>query len=192
MGYHFFAYMAHLKHIKRWGMRRNTHDENVQEHTLQVVMTAHALAMIAKEKFDKTCDLEKVLLIATYHEAPEVITGDLATPIKYFNPRIRDAFKSIERLAGEKLLTYLPGYMAEQFSEIIFPDEDSYEWKIVKAADRISAYAKCLEEESSGNREFLAAKETILKQIHDMKMPEADEFIKEFAPSFALALDALN
>ena len=192
MAHHFFAYMAHMKHIKRWSMRRNTHDENVQEHSLQVVMIAHALALIAEERFDKTPDLEKVLLTATYHEAPEVITGDLATPIKYFNPRIRDAFKNIERIAGEKLLTYLPDYMSKHFERIIFPDEESYEWRIVKAADRISAYAKCLEEEASGNREFSTAKETILRQIKEMDMPEADVFMAEFAPSFGLALDALN
>ena len=192
MAHHFFAYMAHMKHIKRWSMRRNTHDENVQEHSLQVVMIAHALAVIAEEKFSKKPDMEKVLLTAAYHEAPEVITGDLATPIKYFNPRIRDAFKNIERIAGEKLITYLPDYMVKHFESIIFPDEESYEWRLVKAADRISAYAKCLEEEASGNREFSTAKETILRQINEMNMPEAEVFMAEFAPSFGFALDALN
>ena len=146
MQHHFYAYMARMKLIKRWGLRHNTREENDQEHSLQVAMIAHALATYKNRRYGGNVDVEKVLLYALYHEAAEVITGDLASPIKYFNPGIRDAYKEIERMASEKLLDYLPADFQEDFRELLFPDEESYEWRIVKAADRISAYVKCLEE----------------------------------------------
>ena len=190
--HHFYAYMARMKLIKRWGLRHNTREENDQEHSLQVTMIAHALAMYKNRRYGGNVDVEKVLLYALYHEAAEVITGDLASPIKYFNPGIRDAYKSIERMASEKLLEYLPEDMKEDFRALLFPDEESYEWRIVKAADRISAYVKCLEEYGYGNREFLTAQENIRASISQMNMPEAEDFMREFAPSFMLPLDALN
>ena len=192
MQYHFYAYMARMKLIKRWGLRHNTREENDQEHSLQVTMIAHALAMYKNRRYGGNVDVEKVLLYALYHEAAEVITGDLASPIKYFNPGIRDAYKEIERMASEKLLEYLPEDMKEDFRALLFPDEESYEWRIVKAADRISAYVKCLEEYGYGNREFLTAQENIRASISRMNMPEAEDFMREFAPSFMLPLDALN
>lgn len=192
MQYHFYAYMARMKLIKRWGLRHNTREENDQEHSLQVTMIAHALAMYKNRRYGGSVDVEKVLLYALYHEAAEVITGDLASPIKYFNPGIRDAYKEIERMASEKLLEYLPEDMKEDFRALLFPDEESYEWRIVKAADRISAYVKCLEEYGYGNREFLTAQENIRASISRMNMPEAEDFMREFAPSFMLPLDALN
>ena len=142
MQHHFYAYMARMKLIKRWGLRHNTREENDQEHSLQVTMIAHALAMYKNRRYGGNVDVEKVLLYALYHEAAEVITGDLASPIKYFNPGIRDAYKEIERMASEKLLEYLPEDMQEDFRALLFPDEESYEWRIVKAADRISAYVQ--------------------------------------------------
>ncbi len=192
MQHHFYAYMARMKLIKRWGLRHNTREENDQEHSLQVTMIAHALAMYKNRRYGGSVDVEKVLLYALYHEAAEVITGDLASPIKYFNPGIRDAYKEIERMASEKLLEYLPEDMKEDFRALLFPDEESYEWRIVKAADRISAYVKCLEEYGYGNREFLTAQENIRASISRMNMPEAEDFMREFAPSFMLPLDALN
>ena len=192
MQHHFYAYMARMKLIKRWGLRHNTREENDQEHSLQVTMIAHALAMYKNRRYGGNVDVEKVLLCALYHEAAEVITGDLASPIKYFNPGIRDAYKEIERMASEKLLEYLPEDMKEDFRALLFPDEESYEWRIVKAADRISAYVKCLEEYGYGNREFLTAQENIRASISQMNMPEAEDFMREFAPSFMLPLDALN
>ncbi len=192
MQHHFYAYMARMKLIKRWGLRHNTREENDQEHSLQVTMIAHALAMYKNRRYGGNVDVEKVLLYALYHEAAEVITGDLASPIKYFNPGIRDAYKSIERMASEKLLEYLPEDMKEDFRALLFPDEESCEWRIVKAADRISAYVKCLEEYGYGNREFLTAQENIRASISRMNMPEAEDFMREFAPSFMLPLDALN
>lgn len=192
MQHHFYAYMARMKLIKRWGLRHNTREENDQEHSLQVTMIAHALAMYKNRRYGGNVDVEKVLLYALYHEAAEVITGDLASPIKYFNPGIRDAYKEIERMASEKLLEYLPEDMKEDFRALLFPDEESCEWRIVKAADRISAYVKCLEEYGYGNREFLTAQENIRASISRMNMPEAEDFMREFAPSFMLPLDALN
>ena len=192
MQHHFYAYMARMKLIKRWGLRHNTREENDQEHSLQVAMIAHALAVYKNRRYGGNVDVEKVLLYALYHEAAEVITGDLASPIKYFNPGIRDAYKEIERMASEKLLEYLPEDMKEDFRALLFPDEESYEWRIVKAADRISAYVKCLEEYGYGNREFLTAQENIRASISQMNMPEAEDFMREFAPSFMLPLDALN
>ncbi|OPZ67762.1 MAG: 5'-deoxynucleotidase YfbR [Firmicutes bacterium ADurb.Bin467] len=155
-------------------------------------MIAHALATYKNRRYGGDVDVEKVLLYAVYHEAAEVITGDLASPIKYFNPGIREAFKGIERMASAKLMEYLPDDFREDFEKLLFPDENSYEWKIVKAADRISAYVKCLEEYAFGNREFLTAQETIRASISQMNMPEAEDFMREFAPSFMLPLDALN
>ena len=190
--HHFYAYMARMKLIKRWGLRHNTREENDQEHSLQVAMIAHALATYKNRRYGGDVDVEKVLLYALYHEAAEVITGDLASPIKYFNPGIRDAYKEIERMASEKLLDYLPADFQEDFRELLFPDEGSYEWRIVKAADRISAYVKCLEEYGFGNREFLTAQENIRASVSQMDMPEAEDFMREFAPSFMLPLDALN
>ena len=192
MQHHFYAYMARMKLIKRWGLRHNTREENDQEHSLQVTMIAHALAMYKNRRYGGNVDVEKVLLYALYHEAAEVITGDLASPIKYFNPGIRDAYKEIERMASEKLLEYLPEDMQGDFRALLFPDEESCEWRIVKAAARISAYVKCLEEYGYGNREFLTAQENIRASISRMNMPEAEDFMREFAPSFMLPLDALN
>ncbi len=192
MQHHFYAYMARMKHIKRWGLRRNTREENVQEHSMQVVMIAHALAVIANRRYEGNVDVEKVLLLATYHEAAEVITGDLATPIKYFNPGIRDAYKDIERIASKKLMEYLPADLRPEYEPLLFPDENTRVWRIVKAADRISAYVKCLEEDASGNHEFRYAQENIRISIADMNMPEANDFMRDFAASFALPLDALN
>lgn len=155
-------------------------------------MISHALSAICNKRHGGSVDIEKVLLIATYHEAAEVITGDMPTPIKYFNPGIRDAFKNIEHIASDKLLEYLPDDLRDDYEKIIKPDESTKEWLIVKAADRISAYIKCLEEEAYGNRDFADAKNTILKSIMDMRLPEAEDFMYEFVPSFADSLDALN
>lgn len=189
---HFYAYMARMKLIKRWGLRRNTIQENDQEHSHLVAMIAHALAVIKNTRYGGNVDPGRVTMLAVYHEAPEVITGDLATPIKYFNPGIKAAYKEIERIAAEKLYGYLPEDLRGEYRWLLFPDETSEEWKLVKAADRISAYVKCVEESSFGNDEFTAAQENIRLSIREMNMPEAEDFMKEFAPSFKLALDALN
>ncbi|MBE5807780.1 MAG: 5'-deoxynucleotidase [Clostridiales bacterium] len=192
MNSHFYAWMARMKLIRRWSLQRNTRDENDQEHSLQVAMIAHGLAVLHAKRGGAPVDMEKLLLLAIYHEAPEVITGDLATPIKYFNPGIHEAYKSIEHMASEKLLSYLPEELQPDYAPYLLPDTSSDEWKLVKAADRLSAYLKCLEEEGSGNAEFAAAKASIEKSIDEMGVPEAKEFLALYAPSFLLPLDALN
>lgn len=184
--------MARMKLIKRWGLRRSTIQENDQEHSHLVSMIAHALAVIKNTRYGGNVDPGRVTMLAVYHEAPEVITGDLATPIKYFNPGIKTAYKEIEHIAAEKLFGYLPEDIREEYRWLLFPDEESEEWRLVKAADRISAYVKCVEEAGFGNGEFVAARETIRMSIREMNMPEAEDFMREFAPSFSLSLDALN
>ena len=189
---HFYAYMARMKLIRRWSLRRNTREENDQEHSLQVAMISHALAVIRNKRYGGSINIEKVMLLATYHEAPEVITGDIATPIKYFNPKIKNSFKAIERMASEQLLDYLPEDLRSEYEPLLLPDEETEEWKLVKAADKISAYLKCLEEEGYGNQEFIAAKQNIEASIRALGLPEVNDFMDQFAPSFMLPLDGLN
>ncbi|MEA4898333.1 5'-deoxynucleotidase [Bacillota bacterium Meth-B3] len=192
MSNHFFAYMARMKLIKRWGLRRNTREENDQEHSLMVAMIAHALAVLRNTRYGGSIDPGEVVTLSIYHEAGEVITGDLAAPIKYFNPGIKRAFKDIERMASEQLLTYLPGDLRGAFEPLLFPDEGSEVWKLVKAADKISAYLKCLEELGYGNDEFVRAQKHLLEEIEATGLPEVSDFMREFTPSFLLSLDALN
>ena len=190
--YHFFSYMARMKHIRRWGLMRNTRDENIQEHSLQAAMIAHALAVIKNKLFGGNVDAERVMALAVYHEVGEVITGDLATPIKYFNPEIKNAYKEIERVAEEKLLRMLPDELRGEFEPLVKQREDDEAHAIVKAADKICAYLKCVEEMSAGNSEFAKAKKTLKKTIDGMNRPEVDYFMKTFVPSFELTLDELN
>ena len=189
---HFYAYMARMKFIKRWGLRRNTREENDQEHSLQVAMIAHALCMLRNARYGGQVDPGKAVILAVYHEAAEVTLDRVFSPIKYFNPGIRQAYKDIERLAGEKLISYLPQDLREDYRPLLFPEQDSLEWRIVKAADKISAYLKCLEELGYGNDEFVKAEKAILSEIQANPLPEVQDFMGEFAPSFALTLDALN
>lgn len=189
---HFYAYMARMRLIKRWSLRRSTIEENDQEHSLQVAMIAHALAVIGKRRLFRVYDEELLLKLAIYHEAAEVITGDLASPIKYFNPGIKRAYKEIERIASEKLMKYLPEDLRPEFQPLLFPDEGAPEWKLVKAADKICAYLKCVEELSLGNREFATAEVDVRRALDAMGMPEIDEFMQEFTPSFSMPLDELD
>jgi 5'-deoxynucleotidase len=188
---HFFAYLGRMKYILRWGLMRNTQPENIQEHSLQVAVIGHALATIRNRRFGGAVDAEKVVTLAAFHEASEVITGDLATPIKYFNPHIKEAYKDIEQVASEKLFSMLPEEFQAEYKPLLF-QEDSEEHSIMKAADKICAYLKCLDEQRAGNREFDKATAAIRKELDRMKRPEVDYFLKEFAPSFSLTLDELN
>lgn len=191
--YHFFSYMAKMKHIKRWGLMRNTREENIQEHSLQTAMIAHALAVIKNKLYKGNIDAERVMAVAVFHEAGEVITGDLATPIKYFNPEIKTAYKQIERVAEEKLLAMLPAEIKGEYESLILGREDDKEiYAIVKAADKICAYLKCVEEMSAGNKEFEKAQKTIRAAIKKLDMPEVKYFMDTFMPSFELTLDELN
>ena len=172
---------------------RNTKQENIQEHSLQVAMVAHILALINKKRFGGKVDIEKVVLLAVYHEASEVITGDLAAPIKYFNPKIKKAYKDIEKVACIRLLGMLPKEFQEDYRDLLIEDEhDKQAYIFVKAADKICAYLKCLEELKAGNQEFEKAGRALKTQIEEMGMPETDYFMENFAPSFSLTLDELN
>jgi 5'-deoxynucleotidase len=190
---HFFAYLARMKLIQRWGLMRNTHPENIQEHSLQVAMIAHGLAIIRNTFFGGGLNPERVMALAVYHEVSEVITGDLATPIKYFNPEIKKAYGEIEDVAKKRLFNMLPEQLKGEYEKYFFMDEeDKEEKKIVKAADKISAYLKCVEEIKAGNEEFKSAEKAIKGEIEKFNLPEVDYFMKEFVPSFSLTLDELD
>ena len=193
--HHFFAYMARMKQILRWGLMRNTRPENDQEHALQAAMIAHALATMRNVRRGGTLNAERIAALAMYHDAGEVITGDLATPIKHFNPQVRGAFEQMEQMARNKLLTMLPQDLRGAYAPLLLPDETALEWRFVKAADRLCAYLKCVEEIRSGNGEFAKARDAIardLVRIAEEGMPEVREFLEEFAKSFELTLDELN
>jgi 5'-deoxynucleotidase len=190
---HFFAYLARMKFIRRWGLMRNTHPENIQEHSLQVAMIAHGLAVIRNQIFNGNVNPERVSVLAVYHEACEVITGDLATPIKYFNPEIKTAFQAIEAHANQRLFAMIPDELKNIYQSVFFAAEpDREHWQLVKAADKISAYLKCLEELKAGNQEFSKASLKIKKDLAGYKMPEVQYFMEKFVPSFSLTLDELN
>lgn len=192
MSNNFFAYINRMKLIRRWGLMRNTQPENDMEHSMQVVMLAHGMGVIANRRFDAHVDTGRIALLAAYHDASEVITGDLATPIKYFNPDIKRAYSALEDVAGQKLLSMLPEDMKCEYLPLLAPDRDSREWRIVKAADKLSAYIKCVEELKAGNAEFARARETIAAQLRDIDLPELHEFMREFAGTFELSLDELD
>lgn len=188
---HFYAMLSRMKYINRWGLMNNTKYENISEHSLQVAMLAHCLVLIHNKRFGGHLNPERAVLLAVFHDATEIITGDMPTPIKYFNPEIKNAYKSIENSAADKLISMLPQDFKDDFESIIkMNDENDAEIKkFVKAADRFSALIKCIDEMRMGNDEFRKAKETIEASIKKMNMPEAEVFENEFLPSFYLALD---
>lgn len=192
MAHHFFAYMNRMKYIRRWGLMRNTQVENDMEHSLQTAMIAHAIALLGNKRFGRKYNAEHIMALAVYHDASEVITGDLPTPIKHNNPIIKDEYHRLESIANQRLLTTLPEDLREEYIPLIDADENTAEWKIVKAADRISAYIKCVEERKAGNREFIEAEMSTLAAIRADALPEVHVFMEEFAPSFALSLDEIS
>jgi 5'-deoxynucleotidase len=192
MRYDFYAYMDRMKYIKRWQLMRTERDENIMEHSQSVSMLAHALAVIKNELFDGNVDVSKTVLYAMYHETGEVMTGDLPTPIKYYNRELHGAYKDLERAACEKMTDMLPPELKKALTPYVLADEDSEEYKIVKAADRLSAYIKCLEELRSGNGEFSKAKKSIEEDLRARNLPEIEYFFEKFIPSFSLTLDELG
>ena len=189
---HFFAYLDRLKLIRRWGLMRNTVPENDMEHSMQTALIAHGLAVLGKTRHQRDIDPEHVVMLALYHDVSEVITGDLPTPVKYKSPEIQGAYRDLEEHARERLLNMLPEDMQPAFRTYITPDESTYEWRLVKAADRISAYLKCVEEEKMGNRDFAHARLSIQDSINQNTLPEVHEFMREFVPSFSLSPDELS
>ncbi len=193
MSSHFFAYLARLKYIQRWGLMRNTRAESTQEHSLQVAMIAHALAVIENRLHGGSVDPDRTALLAVYHDAEEVITGDVPTPIKYFNPNIKGALKDIERTARERLVAMLPAELRDDYRALFFHDEgDDEAWRLVKQADKLTAYLKCVEEAKAGNLEFQRAEQSIKAELDAEATPAMRYFLEVFVPSFRLTLDELN
>jgi 5'-deoxynucleotidase len=191
MGNHFFAYLARMRFISRWALMRNTCPENVQEHSHQTAVLAHALAVIRNQRFGGSVDAGKAAAAALYHDASEILTGDLPTPVKYFNPAIRDAYRNVETVAEEKLLTMLPPELRDSYRETLGGYDDEIR-TLVKAADKLSAYLKCVEELKSGNREFRDAAIQTRRALEEYDLPEVRYFLNTFLPSFRLTLDELK
>jgi 5'-deoxynucleotidase len=190
---HFFAHLSRMKLINRWPLMRNVRTENVQEHSLQVAMVAHSLALIRNKYFGGQLDAYKIATIAMFHDVSEVITGDLPTPVKYSNPVIRDEYKKIEQLAEQKLINMAPTAFKEDYAALIDHHQHSLdEAFIVKAADVICAYLKTLEELSAGNKEFGLAKKRLDKILKDYRSDEVNYFMKAYVPSFSLSLDEIT
>ena len=188
---HFFAYLSRMRFIQRWALMRNTAPENVQEHSHQVAVLAHALAVIRKEKFGGTVDPGQVAVAALYHDASEILTGDMPTPIKYDNPAIRKAYKDVEAVAEGKLLAMLPEELQAVYAPILTPTDPEV-IRLVKAADKLSAYIKCVEELKAGNNEFREAAAQTRKSLEAYELPEVVYFLETFMDSFALTLDELK
>ncbi len=183
--YGFFALLSRMKYINRWGLMRNARQENLSEHTLEVAYIAHALALMSG------MEPSKAVFCALYHDCSEIITGDLPTPIKYDNPEIRNSYRQIEQTAAKRLLSSLPDELAQKYMPCFF-EEDEQVRKIVKAADKLSALMKCIEEIQMGNRDFCNAKEAQLKALKEMKIPAVDTFLEQFLPSHEQTLDELQ
>ena len=193
MSNHFFAMHSRMKYINRWALMRNNVSENISEHSNDVAVIAHALAVIRNVRFGGNLNAERAAYLGLYHDMTEIITGDMPTPVKYYSEDMREAFQQVEDKAGKKLLGMLPDDMAKYYESAFFKQEDDeYLWKIVKAADKISALIKCIEEKNAGNNEFGKALESTSESLKKMNMPEADAFIEEFLPSFYLSLDEQN
>ena len=190
--YNFYAFLDRMKYIRRWSLMRSSREENVMEHSWQVAVFAHALALIDEEVFHNSPDVSKTVLYALYHECSEVMTGDLPTPIKYYNSQIRGAYGEIEDRASGKLLSMLPEKLAGELAPFVLADKNSREYALAKAADKLSAYVKCVEECKAGNAEFKKAKESIERELKEKQMSCLDYFTENFLPAFFLTLDELG
>ena len=191
MNSHFFAYISRMRFIQRWALMRNTAPENVQEHSHQVAVLAHALALIRNEKFGGHVDPGLVASAALYHDASEILTGDMPTPIKYDNPAIRTAYKDVEAVAEGKLLGMLPQELQSAYAPVLTAVDPEVE-RLVKAADKLSAHIKCLEELKAGNAEFREAAAQTRRALEAFDLPEVAYFMDTFLPSFSLTLDELK
>lgn len=190
---HFFAYLARMKYIQRWGLMRNTQAENIQEHSLQVAMIAHALAVLKNTRFGGSVNPDRAALLAVFHDAEEVITGDLPTPIKYFTPEVADAIGGVADVARSRLVSMLPSDQRSAYEPLFFArEEDAEAWACVKAADKLAAYFKCIEEHKAGNAEFGKAEEVIRRQLDEHPDPVVRAFIDTYEAGFRLTLDELN
>ena len=190
MNNNFYAMLSRMKYINRWGLMRNTIHENISEHSLDVAIIAHALAIFSNIYFNNNINAERIALLAMFHDCTEIITGDLPTPIKYFAPEIREAYKEVENVAKDRLLDGLPTELKSVYEPLLVETEEERElWRFVKAADKLSALIKCVEEKRMGNDDFIKAEAFTLKSLKDMDMPEVEMFLKEYFPAYSLTLD---
>ena len=188
----FYAYLDRMKFIKRWQLMRSTRDENIMEHSHQVAVLTHALAVIENKVYGGNINVERAVLYALYHEVSEVMTGDMPTPVKYFNGQLHGEYAKVEQLAVDRIAATLPEPVKGEIHPYLQADKDCEEYAFVKAADKLSAYLKCLEELRSGNAEFVQAKKTIEKALHEKKMRAVEYFFEHFIPAFSLTLDELE
>lgn len=188
----FYAYLDRMKFIKRWQLMRSTREENIMEHSHQVAVLTHALAVIENKVYGGNVNVERAVLYALYHEVSEVMTGDMPTPVKYFNGQLHGEYAKVEQLAVDRIAATLPEPVKGEIHPYLQADKDCEEYAFVKAADKLSAYLKCLEELRSGNAEFVQAKKTIEKALHEKKMRAVEYFFEHFIPAFSLTLDELE
>ena len=191
MAYSFFAMLSRMKNIRRWALMRNTRSENICEHSHEVAVIAHALALITNRHYGGNVDAEKCVMLAVYHDVPEILTGDMPTPVKYYNPAIRDAYKHVERVASDKLLGMLPPELRGTYEGLLNVADDEVE-VLIKAADKLSAWIKCIEELKAGNLEFRAAAVQTEQALDEYHLPEVAFFKEHFMDSFRLTLDEME
>ncbi|MDE6590900.1 MAG: 5'-deoxynucleotidase [Oscillospiraceae bacterium] len=191
MSHSFFAYIFRMRYIARWALMRNTRTESVEEHSYEAAVLAHALAVIGRDVFHKDLDPDGIAAAALFHDAPEIITGDMPTPIKYYNPDIKTAYRQVEAVAQDKLLSMLPTELVPAYEPLVREGDPEIR-RYVKAADKLSAYIKCVEEGKAGNTEFKKAAEQTLAALKEMDMEELDWFMERFLPAFSLTLDELQ
>lgn len=197
MSYSYFALLSRMKYINRWALMRNAREENLSEHCLEVAILTHALCVIGNKKWNKNLSVEKAVLRALYHDAAEILTGDMPTPVKYRKEELKTAYKKVEKEAEERLLSTLPQYLTEEFGKVFFPEDYatlSYENKLIKAADKLSALIKCEEELRAGNQEFSTAAMSTRKKVEEMaeELPELRCFMEDFLPEYGKTLDELT
>lgn len=187
---YFYAMLSRMKYINRWGLMRNTREENLSEHSLEVAFIAHALGIINNEVFNGSINADRLAILGMYHDVTEIITGDMPTPVKYYNSEIRTAYKEVEKAAGQEILTGLPENIRKRYNNLLTESETEKElWIYVKAADKLSALIKCIEERKMGNTDFFKAEQSTLDSIKNMGIAEVDYFIKHFIPAYSMTLD---
>lgn len=192
MGFHFFGFFSRMKNINRWALMRNTSNESLSQHSHEVSALSHALAVLRNRRFGGNVNAERAALLGVYHDMPEILTGDMPTPVKYFNSEIKSAFKKVEKIAANRLLLALPEDLRPDFQPLFIKNEEDAElWTLVKAADKLSALIKCIEERKAGNTEFQKAELATWESLRQMQLPEVTCFMEEFLSSYELTLDQL-
>ena len=192
MGNDFFAFIGRMRYISRWSLMRSSVPENIQEHSHMTAVLAHALGVVRRDVFHRPCDPNELAAIALYHDASEILTGDLPTPIKYHSRDIRAAYGEVERIAVDRLLQTLPDELRPAYERLFSAGEDESRYELVRAADKLSAYIKCIDERKAGNAEFRSAERSTRERLERLAIPEVDYFMKNFIPAFEKSLDELG